>query len=228
MIVKVCGLSAVGPARAAVDAGADYLGLVFAASPRRVDEKQAMGLVELLADEGVDADRWVGVFVNEPPAEVNRVGRRCHLGRVQISGDESWEYLLGLDLPAIKVVRLAAPADLEGVAEEVARWRQRIPSLLLLLDSHGPGLYGGSGRQADWDLAAQAAGHFPFVLAGGLSPGNVGLAIERVGPLGVDASSGLESNGVKDEAKIRAFVAEARRAADQRAKGGRQKAGEHV
>ena len=212
MIVKVCGLSAAGPALAASEAGADYLGLVFAPSSRRIDEDQAAGLVEVLAERGVAADQWVGVFVNESLAEVNRVARRCRLGRVQISGDEPWEYLLGLDLPAIKVVRPAVPADLARVAEEVARWRQRMPSLLVLLDSHAPGLYGGSGRQADWDLAAQAAGRFPFLLAGGLSPNNVGLAVERVGPLGVDASSGLESNGVKDEGKIRAFVAEARRA----------------
>ncbi len=219
MIVKVCGLSTAAAAQAASEAGADYLGLVFAPSSRRVDEDQAAGLVETLAGRGVAADRWVGVFVNESPAKVNRVARRCLLGRAQISGDEPWEYLLGLDIPAIKVVRLAAPADLERVGDEVAGWLQRMPSLLVLLDGHAPGLYGGSGRLADWGLAAQAARRFPLLLAGGLSSDNVGLAIELVGPLGVDASSGLESNGAKDETKIRAFVAAARRAAATRAEG---------
>jgi phosphoribosylanthranilate isomerase len=142
---------------------------------------------------------------------VNRVARRCHLGHAQISGDEPWEYLRGLDIPAVKVVRLAADDDLERVAEDVAGWQQRLPSLLILVDSHAPGLYGGTGRQGDWELATRAARRFPFLLAGGLTPDNVGLAVQRVGPAGVDASSGLESNGVKDEAKIRAFVAAARR-----------------
>lgn len=223
MIVKVCGLSGVAPAVAAAEAGADYLGLVFAPSPRRVDEVKAAGLVEALAERGVELGRWVGVFVNAPVAEVNRVARRCRLGRAQISGDEPWGYLEGLDLPAIKVVRLAVDDDLERVAEEVAGWRQRLPSLLILVDSHAPGLYGGSGRRGDWGMAARAAQRFPFLLAGGLTPDNVGLAVERVGPWGVDASSGLESNGLKDEAKIRAFVAAARRAGG--SEGSRQKAG---
>jgi phosphoribosylanthranilate isomerase len=156
----------------------------------------------------------VGVFVNMPVPMVNKIADFCHLDWVQLSGDEPWQYCLEIIRPVIKAVRISkhqSPGQLcakINIGERVLSARQRV----YLLDTHVKGKYGGSGKTFDWSLAQQAAKQFKVIIAGGLTPENVAQAIEMVTPWGVDVSSGVEKGGVKDAAKIRAFIEAVRRA----------------
>jgi phosphoribosylanthranilate isomerase len=205
MIVKVCGVRTPEIAECAVDAGADWIGIVFEPrSPRHADAGAAAGVV---AACGGRAD-IVGVMV-EPAAERCReLARRHRLAAVQVHGRVAPGFVDEVD---VAVIRAANPAD-RREALTLDWW----PDCLLLLDSAPavPGAVpGGTGRRIDLDMAAEVARHRRIVLAGGLDPDNVAEAIERVRPAGVDASSGLErSPGVKDPGRVRDFVAAAREA----------------
>ncbi len=201
MIVKICGLRGVEAAQAAVEAGADLLGFVFAPSRRRVSVEDARAIVRALPV----ATRTVGVFVNEDPGAIAEVVEACGLAYVQLSGDEPPEAIAALPVPAIKAIRPRGPE----AARELAAYASRVE--LFLLDSYRPRAYGGTGEVGDWALAAKLAAEYPCLLAGGLSPENVGLAIERVRPLGVDVSGGVERDGVKDPERIYGFVRAAKR-----------------
>lgn len=212
-IVKICGLRSVAHALAAVAAGADLLGLIFAPARRQVTPEQAAAIASAVrAATARDGRRvgLVGVFVNETPARMEVLARQCTLDALQLSGDEDVDVLgaLSPDRMVIKAVRLTGtPAEQGWLAAEA-------PHLRLLVDAHVAGSYGGAGVLADWDRAADLARQRSVILAGGLSADNVAAAIARVRPWGVDVSSGVETAGVKDTAKIRSFVA-AVRAADQ-------------
>ena len=206
--IKICGLRTVEHALAAADAGADLLGLVFAPSRRQISPEDAATIAESI--RATPRDRQVsivGLFVNEAPERMLAIARQCRLDAIQLSGDETSD--LADRLPGytlLKAIRLdGAPSEAGWLAAQAAR---------LLVDAHMPGSYGGAGVLADWGRAAELARVRPIVLAGGLTPGNVGEAIWRVRPWGVDVSSGVESDGAKDSAKIRAFIGAAR-AADQ-------------
>lgn len=201
--VKICGLNTVEQAVGAAGAGADFIGVVFAPGRRHVSIPQARAIAEAARSTGRPVE-IVGVFVNMPPDEVNGIARECGLDRVQLSGDESMDYCVGIEKPVIKAVRVgikmpALEAD-SGV--------------LYLLDTHIEGHYGGTGKTFDWSLAQNLSRRFPIMLAGGLSPNNVAQAVREVKPWGVDVSSGVETDGVKDMKKIRAFIEAARRADD--------------
>jgi phosphoribosylanthranilate isomerase len=205
--VKICGLRTVEHALAAADAGADMLGLVFARSRRQVSPEQAARIAEAVrATPRNQQVSIVGLFVNEAPERMLAIARQCGLDALQLSGDETIEvaeHLPGIAL--LKAIRLdGAPSEKGWLAANHA------PDVRLLVDAHVPGSYGGAGVLADWGGAAKLARSRPIVLAGGLTPENVDAAIEQVHPWGVDVSSGVETNGVKDAAKIRAFVAAAR------------------
>jgi phosphoribosylanthranilate isomerase len=205
--VKICGLRTIEHALAAVDAGADMLGLVFAASRRQVSREQAALIVEAIrATPHARRVTIVGLFVNEAPERMLATARWCGLDAIQLSGDEASE--IAGQLPGIAVLKAIR---LEGAPSE-AGWlnANQAPDVRLLVDAHVPGSYGGAGVLADWSRAAELARRRLIVLAGGLTPENVGAAIRQVHPWGVDVSSGVETNGVKDVAKIRAFVAAAR------------------
>lgn len=205
--VKICGLRTAEHALAAVAAGADMLGFVFAPARRQVSPEVAAAIANAVrAAPGGRDICLTGVFVNEAPARVAAIAAACGLDAVQLSGDEPIADLGALaGLLVLKAVRLAgAPAEQEWLASEPGA------GVLLLVDAHIPGVYGGAGVAANWELAAQLAVRRPIVLAGGLTPENVADAIRRVRPWGVDVSSGVETDGAKDSAKIRAFVAAAR------------------
>jgi phosphoribosylanthranilate isomerase len=188
--VKICGLTHPEDAAAAVRAGADYLGLVFAESPRRV----AAADVEPWLDDVRDRVEIVGVFRNAPPSEVLEIVDRLDLDFVQLHGEERGEAWHALPVRLIETRRVTAegpaPARFQGVA-----WAE-------LLDRGA-----GSGIPFDWTLAtAQARARRTF-LAGGLTPENVGEAIRVVGPFAVDVSSGVErAPGRKDPARLQAFL----------------------
>lgn len=150
----------------------------------------------------------VGVFADQPIEEVNEIALEAGVDLVQLSGDESWEACLLVARPVIQVVHVSpldSPSDPMGQVEPGF-------ALALMLDSaHGP-YRGGSGQTFDWDVAREIASRIPMILAGGLSPENVVEAIHRVQPWAVDVSSGTETDGRKDHARVRAFI-EAVRAA---------------
>jgi phosphoribosylanthranilate isomerase len=232
MIVKICGLRCAEHALVAAAAGASMLGVVFAPSRRQVSVAEAAALATALRAAANRPPLLVGLFVNAPLAQVRDTAAAVGLDALQLSGDEPPSYAEQLVLPIVKSVRLDGSANEQAwveLAREEARGDRetgtrehgatgtrtvtlapRLSGLLarvtLLADAHVPGAYGGTGMVADWARAADLARSAPLLLAGGLTPENVVEAISAVQPLGVDVSSGVETDGVKDPAKIEAFL----------------------
>ena len=213
--VKICGISQKAHALAVIEAGADFIGLVFTQSQRQVTLPQAQDIVGAVK-KCSEATEVVGVFVNMPADEVNRIAHSCNLDWVQLSGDEPWEYCHQITKPLIKAVRIKGGQHAEEICADLASGARVLSSqrYIYLLDSQVKGKYGGTGMSFDWNLARQAAEHFPVIIAGGLTPENVAQAIEMAAPWGVDVSSGVEVGGVKDIAKIKTFIEAVRRADD--------------
>jgi phosphoribosylanthranilate isomerase len=195
------------------------IGLVFAPSRRRVTPEQAAALVAALRQHPAGARvAAVGLFVNAEVTQINSVIEQCGLDYVQLSGDELPQHAAGIRRPVIKSLRLHGSAtDAAWLALAAGEQPQAVPLDLapcpLLVDAHKPGSYGGTGTLADWDRAAELARQRSLLLAGGLSPDNVAAAIAQVQPWGVDVSSGVETDGMKDTARIEAFIQAARNAA---------------
>ena len=213
--VKICGIRCKAHALAAIEAGADFIGLVFAPSQRQVAPAQAGEIIDAVKKSS-KATTVVGVFVNMLVPEVNKTADSCHLDWVQLSGDESWEYCCQITKPLIKAVRIREGQCLDEIYDYMATGARILSAQrhIYLLDSQVKDKYGGTGIAFDWNLARQVAERFPVIIAGGLTPENVAQAIETVAPWGVDVSSGVETGGVKDIAKIRAFIEAVRRADD--------------
>ena len=210
--IKICGIKDERHALAAARAGADFIGLVFAPSPRRVSLEQARNIALAVKHSGHPAE-VVGVFVNSLAATVNLIAENCHLDRVQLSGDESWEYCREIARPLLKAVRVKLGQSAQEVCAHLAEGAKTLSNqkYAFILDSRVTGKYGGTGMRLDWDMARQVAGEFPVILAGGLTPENVGAALDRVSPWGIDVSSGVEVGGMKHVARIRAFIKAVRR-----------------
>jgi phosphoribosylanthranilate isomerase len=196
MLVKICGITRLEDAQAAVQLGADAVGFVFwPRSPRFIEPEQARAIAAALPP----FITTVGVFVDQSARLVNGVAARVGLGAVQLHGEESPDYLGEIDRPVIKAISLGERFD----DRQLQAWPDRVR---LLLDADDPIRRGGTGRTVDWALAAKAAAGRAVLLAGGLRPENVGEAIRAVGPYGIDVSSGVESApGVKDHARLRAL-----------------------
>ncbi len=205
MHVKICGLTHLDDALAAVEAGADYLGFNFyPPSPRSITPAACARILAEIAGLPTPVTT-VGVFVNEEPARVAAVLDECSLDLAQLHGDEPPEHLALLWGRAYKGLRGIAESDLCRFAAVSPGY----PSLLI--DANRPGLYGGTGETGDWEAARRIAGDYPILLAGGLTPENVGAAVRQVQPWGVDVASGVEAAlGRKDHRKIAAFVQAAR------------------
>ena len=198
--VKICGITSLEDALAAVEAGADALGFVFyAKSPRYVVPDRAREIILQLPPFVAR----VGVFVNEELERVREIMAYCHLDYAQLHGDEPPEYLEALYPSAIKALRVRSAADVKRLSMYRAA--------AYLLDTYHPTKPGGTGETWDWELAVAARRYGPVILAGGLTSDNVAEAVRRVHPYAVDVSSGVESApGRKDAAQMRRFVAAAK------------------
>ncbi len=214
--VKICGIRDKVHALASVEAGADFIGLVFAPSQRQVTPIQAREITSVVKKSST-AIRVVGVFVNAPASQVNEIADFCALDWVQLSGDESWEYCREVVEPIIKTIRVSRQS-LEELYSELSAGRKSLPvqRFITLLDSQSEGKYGGTGESFDWNIAQKVAEEIPLIIAGGLDPKNVAGLITRVAPWGVDVSSGVETGGEKDPAKIKAFIEAVRKADEKR------------
>jgi len=214
--IKICGIRDKTHALAAVQAGADFIGLVFAPSQRQVSPALAREIASAVKKSS-DATKMVGVFVNASSSQVNELADFCTLDWVQLSGDESWEYCRKVVRPVIKAIRIdrQSPAELNA---DLSSGSRLLPAqgFITLLDSRVEGKYGGTGESFNWNLVQKVAKGFPVIVAGGLNARNVARLIERVAPWGVDVSSGVETGGVKDTSKIEAFIGAVRKADEKR------------
>jgi phosphoribosylanthranilate isomerase len=201
--VKICGITRVEDALVAARCGAHAIGLVFyRASPRYVEPRAAAEIVRALPPFVTP----VGLFVDAAEAEVRSVAADTRVQLLQFHGCEAPEFCAQFGLPFLKAVQVRLGVDLLQYARDFHGAKG------LLLDAFQEGLHGGTGATFDWALIPPAL-PLPVVLSGGLSPQNVGAAIRRVKPAAVDVSSGVEaSKGIKDAAKIAAFISGVRNA----------------
>jgi phosphoribosylanthranilate isomerase len=200
--VKFCGLARAGDVRLACELGVDALGFVLAPrSPRRIDPGDLPGLRAAVSPL-VDV---VALFMDPAAGEVLDAMRRLRPTLLQFHGSEEDSFCRSFGLPFMKSLPMA------GGTEEALAISRRYPSAqAFVLDAHGPGEAGGTGRRFDWSAAPRPAR--PVFLAGGLAPGNVADAIRSLRPYAVDVSSGIESApGLKDGERMRAFLDEVRR-----------------
>lgn len=210
--VKMCGISKVDTIPAVVEAKPDYMGLVFAPSKRQVTVDEAKILVEELHKQyamkynsaveqsGNDEIKTVGVFVNETLDNLVTIAKEVNLDAVQLHGDEDEAFIQALkektDVEVWKAVQICSAADAEAWIDSSAD--------MLLFDAYHKDERGGTGEVFDWSCLEEF--ERPFMLAGGIDSTNVARAIRTVRPYGIDISSGIETDGVKDDEKIKAFT----------------------
>jgi phosphoribosylanthranilate isomerase len=214
-LVKICGLREPAHALVAAESGADLLGLNFVpSSKRRIDSNQARSIVrEVHTTYGDRGPQMVGIFVDEPAERINETASAVGIDAVQLNGSESADYLERLRFPVIRSLSPPPGSTLESVVSTIEdQYASEEMPPLFLLDAYDPVQHGGTGKRADWSLARDLSMRLPVMLAGGLTPENVAMAIDAVRPLGVDVASGVETDGVKDPVKIREFIANAKHA----------------
>lgn len=199
--VKICGITRLDDAKAALDAGADAIGVVFANSPRQVTLSQAIRICRVVGP-------WmatVGVFVNHPKAFILKAVRDCGLQGVQLHGDETKTF--ARSIRQARVIKAIRVENLKSISD--TRW----PADAVLFDTAIKGMRGGTGVSFEWSWLRAYRGQAPFILSGGLKPENVARAIRIARPYGVDVSGGVEkAPGIKDPQKIREFIRRAKRA----------------
>jgi phosphoribosylanthranilate isomerase len=200
--VKICGVTSVEQALACADAGADAIGVNFVpTSPRRVDEAHARTIVEAIGDRAL----VVGVVAGLDVDAMRALRDRTAVGCLQLHGDESPSDVAALLPHAYKAVRIGSSTD--------AARAEEMPGEFVMADAKFGSALGGTGHTFDWSLVVRLAERRRLVLAGGLTPENVAAAVAQIHPWCVDVASGVESTpGIKDMARVRAFVQAVRHA----------------
>jgi phosphoribosylanthranilate isomerase len=200
--VKICGITRLEDALAAVASGADAIGFIFhRPSPRYVTPESVTGIINCIPSEVTT----VGVFVNADAAEVIDIMTRCRLDMIQFHGTESPEYCR--QFPPSRVVKAVSPGS-DYIPADLDRYDVRA----FLVDTYAPEQHGGTGRRANWQAAATLARSHPLILAGGLTAENLAEAIASVSPDAVDINSGVElAPGRKDGRKIEHCMREVRK-----------------
>lgn len=196
--VKICGITRVEDAVAAVKHGCDAIGLVFYPHSSRYVDPQTAAQIVARVPPFVSV---VGLFVNATAEEIRRVRQQVRLDLLQFHGDETPAACAEHDMPFMKAVRVKAGVNLLQYAQSYAQARA------LLLDTYVKGEPGGTGKTFDWSLIPRNGLPLPVILAGGLTAENVASAIQTVRPYAVDVSGGVENNkGIKDAARLAAFM----------------------
>jgi phosphoribosylanthranilate isomerase len=195
--VKICGITNIDDAIAAVDFGADALGFVFfEKSPRYISHADAAAIIKKLPS----FITTIGVFVNENPGQVEKIIDLTHIDVVQLHGNEPPE-MCDVSRRVIKAIRVKSLESLDPLIN----YKDKVSAFLL--DTFTPDTFGGTGQIFNWDIAIDAKQFGRIILAGGLTPDNIADAVRRVRPYGVDVSSGVESGkGRKDHKKMRLFI----------------------
>jgi len=199
--VKICGITNLDDAMAAVDFGADALGFVFfRESPRCIKHADAGKIIKKLPP----FITTIGVFVDEKPEQIEKIVTMTGIDVIQLHGNESPEWC-NLSRRMIKAIRVKSLESLDPLIH----YKDRVSAFLL--DTFTPDIFGGTGQIFNWDIATYAKQFGRIILAGGLTPDNVVKAVRRVQPYGVDVSSGVESGkGKKDHKKMKLFIEKAK------------------
>ena len=211
--VKICGVRTAEAAMVAAESGTDFIGLVFVEGVRRqlqpVDGQALVRSFRIRGHRrGKGGPKIVGLFRNQPAKWVNEVARTVDLDCVQLTGDEDDAYARKMWKPVFRQVRIRPETTREQLDSEVSG--HLAAGRTVVLDRFDERVPGGGGRAFDWSVAEGVAIKDGVLLAGGLNPGNVARAVEQLHPWGVDVSSGVETGGHKDPAKIAAFIQAAR------------------
>jgi len=198
--VKICGITNLDDALAAVRFGADALGFIFfPESPRYVTPEQVSQIVRALPPFVTT----VGVFVDRTPEDIQDIMEITGLEAAQLHGSEPPDTCGAVRCKVIKAIRVKELSDLEPL--------ERYTVSAYLLDTYSPDSFGGTGRIFNWDIAVEAKRFGPIILAGGLTPDNIAEAVQHVRPYAVDVSSGVEAKkGLKDHEKLRLFIQRAK------------------
>jgi phosphoribosylanthranilate isomerase len=204
MWIKFCGCTSWEDVAIAIETGADAFGMIFAPSPRRITWRTAGEIASRISG----SIEPVAVFTNPSAIEVQGVKTLFPRARMQFSGGESAAFVARFGEFAIKTMPIDAQTEHTGLQRDCARY----PRATILFDTRHDGLAGGTGTPFAWDRVTSIVSQRRAVIAGGLTPDNVATCIRRLRPFGVDARSGIETNGCKDRKKMLAFVRAAREA----------------
>lgn len=207
--VKICGLTTLNDARFVAGEGADYLGFIFYdQSDRYIDPAEAGAIINW-----VEGPECVGVFVNHPLDEVNRIAKQTGIDFIQLHGNESPEYCDLIDKPVIKAFHIDDDTSGEQLKSEVESYSDSID--YVLFDTSLPGQWGGTGKAFDWDIVRTLTEEYSCFLSGGIHKGNVVEACTKVEPFAVDLASGVEMEpGVKDYEEVEQFFRAVRQLED--------------
>ena len=210
-LFKICGLRDPDSAVVAAESGASFLGFVFVEGVRRqlLPERGAKIISEYRKAAGGNGPKVVGLFANQPADFIDSVAKLCGLDYAQLCGDEPPDFWSDLPIPVIRQVKVREDLPRSDTVALVVHDVELALDAghLVQLDKHVDGSLGGTGFSFDWEVAREIARDHKVLLAGGLAPENVAQAIHVARPWGVDVSSGVETNGEKDPAKIREFAA---------------------
>jgi len=239
-LVKICGVMDPTMALAVAESGADFIGLVFAESRRKLSieqgkeiasvihnyRKQNLVLQTVTTSPSQSFTHWtkqvesivtstkpliVGVFADNDPHYVNQVAKEVPLDIIQLSGHEGFSVVNDMVLPTVKALHVSATDTASHLLSQLPAAADQAQNLMgILLDTFDPAVKGGSGRAFNWDVAQELAQQVPFFLAGGLNPDNIASAVGQVNPWAVDVSSGVESDSKKDLQKVKQFITRAK------------------